>query len=157
MIFLIFRSKIFLDVEPIYTLSLKNSWETNSYSLVCRAQSFTHACNTHARVTYLPLFNLHFYSSRYLSNIYISVNESTFFHTVCQLFDIIKGFLISLSSIWTFEFSSTFFYRCRFSLFVTSLFVLDSHQSLLPMEKLAKYNDQTCQLSKLSIKIVLVP
>lgn len=154
MIFLIFRSKIFLDVEPIYTLSLKNSWETNSYSLVCRAQSFTHACNTHARVTYLPLFNLHFYSSRYLSNIYISVNESTFFHTVCQLFDIIKGFLISLSSIWTLSFRRHFFIVVAF-LFL--LLVLDSHQSLLPMEKLAKYNDQTCQLSKLSIKIVSVP
>lgn len=102
MIFLIFRSKIFLDVELIYTLSLKNSWETNSYSLVCRAQSFTHACNTHARVTYLPLFNLHFYSSRYLSNIYISVNESTFFHTVCQLFDIIKDLFEFDLNFWVF-------------------------------------------------------
>lgn len=151
MIFLIFRSKIFL--EPIYTLSLKNSWETNSYSLVCRAQSFTHACNhMHVSRIYHCSISISIVQGIFLIYTYRSMNR--FFHTVCQLFDIIKGFLISLSSIWTLSFRRHFFIVVAF-LFLS--LVLDSHQSLLPMEKLAKYNDQTCQLSKLSIKIVSVP
>lgn len=143
--------KYSLMLSLYFKLKLQKIRERRIYTLLSAGLNLSHMHVTHIHVTYLLLFNLHFYSSRYLSNIHIAQNRHSF--TRLSVIQYNKRFLNLFEFIWTFEFSSTFFYHSHFFLFVIgSRFV----SIITPYGKisLAKYSDQICQLSKLSIKIL---
>lgn len=114
-----------------FKLKLQKIRERQIYTLLSAGLNLSHMHVTHIHVTYLLLFNLHFYSSRYLSNIHIAQNRHSF--TRLSVIQYNKRFLNLFEFIWTFEFSSTFFYDILIFFFLS--LVLDSYQSLLPMEK----------------------
>lgn len=123
--------KYSLMLSLYFKLKLQKIRERRIYTLLSAGLNLSHMHVTHIHVTYLLLFNLHFYSSRYLSNIHIAQNRHSF--TRLSVIQYNKRFLNLFEFIWTFEFSSTFFYDILIFFFLS--LVLDSYQSLLPMEK----------------------
>lgn len=108
--------KYSLMLSLYFKLKLQKIRERRIYTLLSAGLNLSHMHVTHIHVTYLLLFNLHFYSSRYLSNIHIAQNRHSF--TRLSVIQYNKRFLNLFEFIWTFEFSSTFFYHSHFFLFV---------------------------------------
>lgn len=132
-----------------FMLKLQKIRERRIHTLLSAGLNLSHMHVTHIRVTYLLLFNLRFYSSRYLSNIHIAQNRRSF--TRLSVVQYNKRILFEFYlNFWIFI--DIFFIVVTFSFLSLVLDSRINHYSL--WKRLQIYSDQTCQLTKLSIKIV---